>query len=114
MVPVKMKKSASESSAVAGFDDAEITDPQRPWTERERKTKGSESTSSGEDEEVDAKADDFISRFKQQLKLQRLDSLLRVTDMLKRDLQSQAGSIVTRSFRGRRRRSVGEVSRNVE
>ncbi|KAL8208451.1 hypothetical protein R6Q57_007863 [Mikania cordata] len=29
------------------------------------------------DQEVDAKADDFISRFKQQLKLQRLESLVR-------------------------------------
>ncbi|KAK7388198.1 hypothetical protein VNO78_23007 [Psophocarpus tetragonolobus] len=30
-----------------------------------------------EDEEVDAKADDFINRFKKQLRLQRIDSLLR-------------------------------------
>jgi hypothetical protein len=28
------------------------------------------------DDEVDAKADDFINRFKQQLKLQRLDSII--------------------------------------
>ncbi|KAJ1439861.1 hypothetical protein SESBI_02083 [Sesbania bispinosa] len=33
---------------------------------------------------VDAKADDFIKRFKQQLRLQRLDSILRYRDMLKR------------------------------
>lgn len=31
----------------------------------------------GADDEVDAKADDFINKFKQQLKLQRLESLLR-------------------------------------
>jgi len=31
----------------------------------------------GSDEGVDAKADHFINRFKQQLKLQRLESLLR-------------------------------------
>jgi len=31
----------------------------------------------GTDDEVDAKADDFINKFKQQLKLQRLESLLR-------------------------------------
>ncbi|PPD98004.1 hypothetical protein GOBAR_DD04943 [Gossypium barbadense] len=37
----------------------------------------------GDDQGVDAKADDFINRFKQQLKLQRLDSLLRYRDMLK-------------------------------
>ncbi|GMY36302.1 pathogen-associated molecular patterns-induced protein A70-like [Fagus crenata] len=44
----KMKKSASEKLATFGYD-----------------------------EEVDAKADDFINRFKKQLRLQRLDSLLR-------------------------------------
>jgi hypothetical protein len=32
------------------------------------------------DDEVDAKADDFINRFKQQLKLQRLDSIIRFKD----------------------------------
>nr|GEZ33287.1 hypothetical protein CTI12_AA086170 [Tanacetum cinerariifolium] len=36
------------------------------------------------DECVNAKADDFIKRFKQQLKLQRLDSLQRFRDMLNR------------------------------
>ena len=36
------------------------------------------------DEEVDAKAEQFISRFKQQLRLQRLESLARYNDMLKR------------------------------
>jgi hypothetical protein len=44
----KMKKSASEKLATFGYD-----------------------------EEVDTKADDFINRFKKQLRLQRLDSLLR-------------------------------------
>ncbi|CAM8939085.1 unnamed protein product [Rhodiola kirilowii] len=37
-----------------------------------------------EDEEVDSKADDFINKFKQQLKLQRLDSILRYKEMLGR------------------------------
>lgn len=37
----------------------------------------------GEEEEVDVRADDFISKFKQQLKLQRLESLLRYRDMIK-------------------------------
>ncbi|THG21515.1 hypothetical protein TEA_024960 [Camellia sinensis var. sinensis] len=42
------------------------------------KKSASEKLRVGEDEEgVDAKADDFINRFKQQLKLQRLDSILR-------------------------------------
>ncbi|KAL2929933.1 RNA 3'-terminal phosphate cyclase [Bienertia sinuspersici] len=31
----------------------------------------------GEDEQVDSKADDFINRFKQQLKMQRLESMIR-------------------------------------
>ncbi|XP_041009609.1 pathogen-associated molecular patterns-induced protein A70-like [Juglans microcarpa x Juglans regia] len=37
------------------------------------------------DEEVDAKADDFINRFKQQLRLQRLDSLQRYRESLNRN-----------------------------
>lgn len=51
----KMTKSASEKSTL----------------EKKRET-----ASLGYDEEVDAKADDFINRFKQQLRLQRLNSLL--------------------------------------
>ena len=51
----KMTKSASEKSSL----------------EKKRET-----ASLGYDEEVDAKADDFINRFKQQLRLQRLNSLL--------------------------------------
>ncbi|KAI3447137.1 hypothetical protein Pfo_003802 [Paulownia fortunei] len=39
-----------------------------------------------DDEAVDAKADDFIKRFKQQLKLQRLDSILRYKEMLNRGM----------------------------
>jgi len=38
-----------------------------------------------EEEGVDAKADDFINRFRQQLRLQRLDSILRYRDMLRRN-----------------------------
>jgi hypothetical protein len=37
-----------------------------------------------EEEEVDAKADDFIKRFKQQLRMERLDSILRYRDILNR------------------------------
>lgn len=60
----KIKKSASEKSAFGQSGEKE--------SGRKSKT-----TSSTCDEEVDAKADDFINRFKQQLRLQRLDSLLR-------------------------------------
>lgn len=63
----KMKKSGSEKSRLEENDVA-----------RRRET-----ASLGDDEEVDAKADDFINRFKQQLRLQRLDSLLRYRELLK-------------------------------
>ncbi|XP_052198673.1 pathogen-associated molecular patterns-induced protein A70-like [Diospyros lotus] len=43
-----------------------------------------QATASTEDEGVDARADDFIGRFKQQLKLQRLESFVRYRDMLNR------------------------------
>ncbi|XP_059657040.1 pathogen-associated molecular patterns-induced protein A70-like [Cornus florida] len=72
-VPVKlsekMRKSASAKSVFGHFKEEDIVETRRPATVRERKAEP--------DEEVDAKADDFINRFKQQLKLQRLDSLLR-------------------------------------
>ncbi|MCE5165782.1 hypothetical protein HAX54_012248 [Datura stramonium] len=43
-----------------------------------------ETASFGEDEAVDRRADDFINKFRQQLKLQRLDSILRYKEMLNR------------------------------
>ncbi|KAF8393540.1 hypothetical protein HHK36_021784 [Tetracentron sinense] len=82
-LPQKMKKSASEKSAFAHFEE-EITEKRRPATVRERKSEARELQPFGDDEEVDAKADDFINRFKQQLKLQRLDSILRYKEMLSR------------------------------
>ncbi|KAL7238090.1 hypothetical protein ACSBR2_004229 [Camellia fascicularis] len=61
--------------------------------ERERETASyggggeeEEEEEEGEGEGVDAQADDFIDRFKKQLKLQRVDSIMRYTDMLKRGL----------------------------
>ncbi|XP_021664363.2 pathogen-associated molecular patterns-induced protein A70 [Hevea brasiliensis] len=73
--PEKMKKSASEREVVVE-EDRERVERRRPATTRIEKT------ASFGDEGVDAKADDFINRFKQQLRLQRLDSLLRYRDML--------------------------------
>lgn len=67
-----LQKSASER--VATEEAAE--DRRRPATARER--------AAGEDEAVDERADDFINRFRQQLKLQRLDSILRYKEMLNR------------------------------
>lgn len=75
----KMKKSASAKSAFAHFEEDEVVESRRPATAREVKSKVTEA-----DEEVDAKADDFINRFKQQLKLQRLDSISRYKDMINR------------------------------
>jgi hypothetical protein len=70
----KMKKWASVKNVGPSEESDDDVDRRRPKTTRERKKV---ETASFGDEEVDAKADDFINRFKQQLKLQRLDSLIR-------------------------------------
>lgn len=70
-LPAKMKKSASLKSAFGHFEEVEIVEARRPATVRERGT----AAAAAADEGVDAKADDFINRFKQQLKLQRLNSI---------------------------------------
>ncbi|KAJ4851131.1 hypothetical protein Tsubulata_003205 [Turnera subulata] len=75
----KMKKSASEKGVAVDSveqEEREEVEQRRPATARV------ERTASIGDDGVDAKADDFINRFKQQLKLQRLDSLLRYKEML--------------------------------
>lgn len=79
----KMKKSASVQSAFAHFEVKEIPPPQLPPPEE---AVAAVDGGDGEEEggEVDARADDFINRFRQQLKLQRLDSLLRYKEMLNR------------------------------
>ncbi|KAE8671426.1 Alkaline phytoceramidase (aPHC) [Hibiscus syriacus] len=66
----KMRKSASLKSPFSHFEEADIVETRRPATVREGKGKATE-----EEDEVDAKADDFINKFKQQLKLQRMDSI---------------------------------------
>ncbi|KAL4397558.1 hypothetical protein AHAS_Ahas01G0203900 [Arachis hypogaea] len=70
----EMRKSASERGHSERVEDEESVERRRPATTRE---------STGEDEEVDAKADDFINRFKKQLRLQRVDSILRYREMLR-------------------------------
>jgi hypothetical protein len=86
---VKMKKSASEKAVSLDLAEEvvrEKVERRRPATTRaSEKTVmiGDEEVDAKADEEVDAKADDFINRFKQQLKLQRLESLLRYKEMLK-------------------------------
>ncbi|KAL3337534.1 hypothetical protein AABB24_029928 [Solanum stoloniferum] len=68
-------KSASEKKMPVAVP----VDLRRPATTRERVM-----SSLGEDEAVDKKADDFINKFKQQLKLQRLHSILRYNQRLNR------------------------------
>ncbi|XP_047946846.1 pathogen-associated molecular patterns-induced protein A70-like [Salvia hispanica] len=60
-----LQKSASERISVLREEEEERW---RPATVRER---------AAGDEEVDEKADEFINNFRQQLKLQRMDSILR-------------------------------------
>ncbi|KAF6157033.1 hypothetical protein GIB67_041494 [Kingdonia uniflora] len=81
-LPRKMRKSASAKSAFAHFEEEEMVEIRVPLTVREKKT--TSEAFSGEDECVDEKADDFINKFKQQLKLQRLDSIIRYKEMLNR------------------------------
>ncbi|XWS72453.1 hypothetical protein CRYUN_Cryun02cG0041000 [Craigia yunnanensis] len=78
-LPRKMRKSASVKSAFSHFEEDDILGTRRPATVREGKAKATE-----EDDEVDSKADDFINKFKQQLKLQRVDSILRYKEMVNR------------------------------
>ncbi|CAM8916554.1 unnamed protein product [Rhodiola kirilowii] len=87
-VPVKLvkkiKKSASTKSPFRHLREVEILEARRPATVKETKVKRAVKEEEDEDEEVDSKADDFINMFKQQLKLQRLDSNLRYKEMIDR------------------------------
>lgn len=78
-LPRKLKKSASSKSAFAHFEEDEIVQARRPATVREGKVGVTEV-----DDEVDSKADDFINKFKQQLKLQRMDSIMRYKENINR------------------------------
>lgn len=72
----KMRKSASSKPLTSSKKVEEEVVVRRPETTRAAPAK--------EDDGVDAKADDFINRFKQQLKLQRLDSIIRYKEMINR------------------------------
>lgn len=78
-LPAKMKKSASMKSPFDHFEETDIVEARRPVTVRERGAKVTDV-----DEEVDARADDFINKFKQQLKLQRIDSIMRYKEVINR------------------------------
>lgn len=81
-LPKKMKKSASSKSAFGHFKEEDIVESRRPVTARDEKV--ASTAALVDDDAVDAKADDFINKFKQQLKLQRLDSIMRYKDMVNR------------------------------
>ncbi|CAI9100590.1 OLC1v1037719C1 [Oldenlandia corymbosa var. corymbosa] len=68
----RMRKSASEKAVVEQEKPKGVVGD------------GRTTAAVGEDEAVDERADDFINRFRQQLKLQRLDSILRYKEMLSR------------------------------
>ncbi|KAJ0246983.1 hypothetical protein HA466_0174360 [Hirschfeldia incana] len=80
-LPKKMKKSASTKSPFSHFEEAEdAVEARRPETVRVKRVTPVEEA----DEQVDAKADDFINRFKHQLKLQRIDSITKYKEMVKK------------------------------
>ncbi|XP_078432046.1 uncharacterized protein LOC144703690 [Wolffia australiana] len=73
-IAARLVRSVSAMSPIRVAERAE--EPPRPQSARPR--------APPDDEEVDAKADDFINKFRQQLKLQRLDSIVKYRDMLTR------------------------------
>jgi len=76
-------KSASERHIGREEEETvEAVEKRRPETMRVERTT---SIGDGGEEGVDDKASNFINKFKQQLKLQRLDSFLRYREMLKND-----------------------------
>lgn len=80
-LPKKMKKSASTKSPFSHFEEDDISvEARRPETVKVQRV----TTVEEADEEVDAKADDFINRFKHQLKLQRIDSITKYKQMVKK------------------------------
>ncbi|CAL1398865.1 unnamed protein product [Linum trigynum] len=84
----KMRKSASTRSAFAHFEEVEVVEARRPATVKEGKSKKLVADEEGEEDSgVDAKADDFINKFKQQLKLQRVDSIISAAVAVRSELR---------------------------
>lgn len=85
-LPRKIKKSASDKSTFGHFEAIDETDDNAaspfvvaPPVEEEAAEFGG-----GEDVGVDARADDFINRFREQLKLQKVESIVRYKEMITR------------------------------
>ncbi|KAJ8457947.1 hypothetical protein OPV22_030873 [Ensete ventricosum] len=74
---VPIKKSASENSAFAHFREVEVDEAAAAAAARETV----DPAEGDGNEEVDARADDFINRFRHQLKLQRMASIMRYEAM---------------------------------
>uniref|UniRef100_A0A0A9CTC6 DUF4408 domain-containing protein n=1 Tax=Arundo donax TaxID=35708 RepID=A0A0A9CTC6_ARUDO len=118
-LPARLHKSASEKSAFAHFEAEEVeeavqaVEARRPATTREgvapRRSRrlpvvpvedsepepeeeAEEEEAAAAGGEVDARADDFINNFRHQLKLQRIDSILRYRETIRRG-QAAAGGV---------------------
>ncbi|KAF3794879.1 hypothetical protein EJ110_NYTH06456 [Nymphaea thermarum] len=78
----RMKKWASEKLPATGLVKEELPNRRGESVRGHRRVEEFDDDSAGE--EVDAKADDFINRFKQQLQLQRMESIMRHKEMLNR------------------------------
>ncbi|CAD5183926.1 unnamed protein product [Musa acuminata subsp. malaccensis] len=74
---VPIKKPASEESAFPHFHEAEVDEAAAAAAA----TETVDPAEGDGDEEVDARADDFINRFRHQLKLQRMASIMRYRAM---------------------------------
>lgn len=82
-LPRKMKKSASDKSAFNHFEAVlEVDDnaaPEAVAVPEERETAAAKVAVG-----VDERADDFINKFRQQLKMQRMDSIVRYKETITR------------------------------
>ncbi|KAI3804664.1 hypothetical protein L1987_26375 [Smallanthus sonchifolius] len=72
---LKMKKSASLKVGFSHLEEEEIVEARRPATVRENKS--AVRVADDDDVEVDSRADDFINKFKNDLKLQKIESIIR-------------------------------------
>lgn len=85
----RIRKSVSQKLKARNLEEndeiVELVVPPPTMVDRKNslENSGNETVSSGEDEGVDAKADDFINRFNNQLRLQRLNSLKRFGKIFK-------------------------------
>ncbi|KAL6839372.1 hypothetical protein ACP4OV_030642 [Aristida adscensionis] len=114
-LPARLHKSASDKSAFAHFEAEEVeeavqaVEARRPATTRDGAARprgrprvaAPEPDPEAEEEaeeaaaaagEVDARADDFINRFHHQLKLQRMDSILRYRETIRRGQAAAAAA----------------------